>query len=86
MSERVAAHLQQRSARIRRIMRLDPLGLRDRLPRAWIEWLFARFALLVRQRAGADDVLADVSTRDYPVGPAEPGCIDLLAVCRRPRE
>ena len=85
MSDRVRHHMEERSARIRRIMRLDPLNLRDRLPRAWLEWLFARFALRVRRRAGRDDTLADVGARDFPVGAADPGCIDLLAVCRRPR-
>ncbi len=84
-SERVRRQLEARSRRIRRILRLDPLRLREHLPRAWIEWLFARFAVLVRRRGGAPQGLADVSWRDYPLGPAEDGCLDLLAVCRQPR-
>jgi 2-polyprenyl-3-methyl-5-hydroxy-6-metoxy-1,4-benzoquinol methylase len=84
-SDRVRRHLAERSARVRRIMRLDPLNLRELLPRAWIEWLFARFALLVRRRAGAEAALADVGPDDFPVGPASRDCLDLLAVCRRPR-
>jgi hypothetical protein len=85
-SDRVRRHLEARSRRIRRIVRLDPLRLRERLPRSWIEWLFARFAVLVRRRGGAaEEELADVDWLDYPVGPADDGCLDLLAVCRRPR-
>jgi SAM-dependent methyltransferase len=78
--------LEERSRRIRRIVKLDPLGLRDRLPRPLVEWLFARFALLVRRPsrrpAGGD---SEVSWRDFPVGPADDDCLDLLALCRRPR-
>jgi 2-polyprenyl-3-methyl-5-hydroxy-6-metoxy-1,4-benzoquinol methylase len=83
-SQRVRRHLEQRSQRIRRIMRLDPLRLRDRLPRALVEWLFARFALLVRRGAGEGDLLSDASWRDFPVGPADARCLDLLAVLKDP--
>jgi 2-polyprenyl-3-methyl-5-hydroxy-6-metoxy-1,4-benzoquinol methylase len=83
-SQRVRLHLEQRSQRIRRIMRLDPLRLRDRLPRALVEWLFARFALLVRRGARSGDEIPDASWRDFPVGPADLRCLDLLAVCRDP--
>jgi SAM-dependent methyltransferase len=83
-SQRVRRHLEQRSQRIRRIMRLDPLRLRDRLPRPLVEWLFARFALLVRRGATGNDTLADASWRDFPVGPADARCLDLLAVLRDP--
>jgi 2-polyprenyl-3-methyl-5-hydroxy-6-metoxy-1,4-benzoquinol methylase len=83
-SEPVHRYLAQRSQRIRRIMRLDPLRLRDRLPRGLVEWLFARFALLVRRQTQASDGTPDVSWRDFPVGPADARCLDLLAVCREP--
>jgi SAM-dependent methyltransferase len=84
-NESVRAYLAARSARIRRIMRLDPLGLRRLLPRAALEWLFARFALLVRRRTGGDEGAPDADWRDFPVGPADARCLDLLAVCRQPR-
>ncbi len=80
----VRRYLDQRSQRIRRIMRLDPLRLRDRLPRPLVEWLFARFALLVRRRTQTSDGTPDVSWRDFPAGPADARCLDLLAVCRDP--
>ena len=81
----VARYLDARLARIRRITRLDPLRLRQRLPRPLIEWLFARFAILVRRGIRSSDGLPDVDWRDFPIGAADNACIDLLAVCRRPR-
>lgn len=84
-SEAVRAYLAARSGRIRRIMRLDPLGLRNLLPRPLVEWLFARFALLVRRRTEGGEGTPDVSWHDFPVGPADDDCLDLLALCRGPR-
>ncbi len=83
--EPIHLHLAERSRRIRRIMRLDPLRLRDRLPRGLIEWLFARFAVLVRSQARRDEGVPEVGWRDFPVGPADERCLDLLAICRKPR-
>jgi SAM-dependent methyltransferase len=82
-SDAVRQQLEERSARIRRIMRLDPWGLRDRLPRPLMEWLFARFAVLVRFLGRSKEAPA-VSWRDFPVGPHQDDCLDLVAVCRRP--
>ena len=81
---RVADYFEGRLRRIRRIMRLDPLGLRDRLPRGLVEWLFARFALLVRRGIAQDEGLPEAGIEDFPIGPADPGDLDLLAVCSRP--
>jgi 2-polyprenyl-3-methyl-5-hydroxy-6-metoxy-1,4-benzoquinol methylase len=83
-SDPVRRELVARSRRIRRIMRLDPLRLRDRLPRALVLRLFAAFALLVRRGAPAGDART-ASWRDFPIGPHERDPIDLLAVCRQPR-
>lgn len=85
MSDPVREAMAARSRRIQRIMRLDPLGLRDRLPRAWVEKLFAAFAVLVRQRAQSAEGTPEATWRDFPVEPAQEGSIDLLALCRRPR-
>ena len=82
-TEPVHEYLAARSARIRRIMRLDPLGLRNALPRALVEWLFARFAVLVRRHTARDDGAPDATWRDFPVGPADTRCLDLLAVCTK---
>ena len=81
---RVAPYFEERLARIRRIMRLDPLQLRDRLPRSLLEWLFGRFALLVRRDIQQGGMLPDSTIDDFPIGPADPAQLDLLAVCRQP--
>ena len=83
-SEPVHDYLAARSARIRRIMRLDPIGLRNLLPRAVIEWLFAKFAILVRRNTAASDGAPPVTWRDFPVGAADARCLDLLAICQKP--
>jgi hypothetical protein len=83
-SAAAAAYLDDRLRRIRRIVRLDPLRLRERLPRAWIEWLFARLALRIRRGIGSADGIPALDVSDFPIGPADPSCIDLLAICRRP--
>jgi len=84
-SEPVRRTLEGRSRRIRRIMRLDPLRLRDRLPRALVERLFALFAILVRRQTGASAGTPGATWRDFPLGPADERCLDLLAFCRSPR-
>jgi SAM-dependent methyltransferase len=84
-TEPVLAYLAARSARIRRIMHLDPLGLRNLLPRPLVEWLFGRLAKLVRRRTASDEGAPEVGWRDFPLGAADDRCLDLLAVCHRPR-
>jgi SAM-dependent methyltransferase len=86
MSEPVRAHLAARSRRIQRVMRLDPLRLRDRLPRAWIELLFAWAALLVRRAGARAEGAPDASWRDFPIGRADDATsLDWLAICRGAR-
>ena len=75
----------ERLARIRRITRLDPLGIRRRLPRPLVEWLFARLSLLVRLGARRGGALEPVSEAHFPIASADAACLDLLAVCRAPR-
>ncbi len=67
-------------------MRLDPLRLRDRLPRAWVEQLFAWGALLVRRTGSRDRHAPGPTWRDFPIGRADDAAsLDWLAVCRDPR-
>ncbi len=83
---RVESYFAERLKRIRRIMRLDPLGARNLLPRGLVDWLFARLATVVRQGIRHTDAgLPDASVDDFPIAVADPGDIDLLAVCQRPR-
>jgi len=86
MSGPVRDYLGARSRRIQRVMRLDPLRLRDRLPRAWIEALFAWGALFVRRATARSEGTPDATWRDFPIGAADDASsIDWLAVCRSPR-
>jgi len=64
---------------------LDPLRLRERLPRALVLRLFAAFALLVRRRTAASEGAPDAAVADFPVEAARDDAIDWLALCRRPR-
>ncbi len=84
-TESIATYMRERSRRIQRIMKLDPLRLRERIPRRWVEWLFATFAIWVRSQAQRDSGVPEASWRDFPLGPADEDCLDLLATCRRPR-
>jgi SAM-dependent methyltransferase len=82
-SEAVRDQLAARSRRIRAVMRLDPLCLRDRLPRAWVEALFAWGARLVRRAGARAQAAPDATWRDFPIGPADDATsLDWLAVCR----
>ena len=83
-SEPVRRYFRERDRRVARILRLDPLGLRKMLPTFAIQWLFASFALLVRRRARSSGGLPEVTSSDYPIGPADSQCLDLLAICREP--
>jgi SAM-dependent methyltransferase len=74
-----------RLRRIRAITRLDPLRLRRRLPRALVDWLFARLSLLVRLLARRSGTTPEVTDEHHPIGAADAACLDLLAVCRGPR-
>jgi len=86
MSPRASRYQADRLQRIRRIMKLDPFGLRDWLPRAWIDWLFARFSIVVRRGIQKGEGLPDLTIEDFPVGPVDEKSLDLLAVCRGPRQ
>lgn len=79
------AYYDARLERIRKIVRIDPLGLRRVLPRRLVEGLFATFAVVVRRGIQQSDGLPDVTLADFPIEPAHPDSLDLLAVCRSPR-
>jgi SAM-dependent methyltransferase len=81
----VAGYFSERLRQIRRIVRIDPFGLRHRMPRWLIDRLFARLAVVVRRRIRQRDELPEVTVDDFPIGPSDEACLDLLAVCRGPR-
>ncbi len=79
------AYYDARLRRIATIVKIDPLGLRRVLPRGIIDFLFAKLAIVVRTGIADSGGLPDVTLDDFPIAPAEPRCLDLLAVCRGPR-
>jgi len=81
----VGRYFEARLEQIRRITRLDPFRLRQRLPRGLVEWLFARFARIVRRAIRREEGMPHASWRDFPIGPVTPISLDLLAICREPR-
>lgn len=88
-SDRVYAFEQARGAQAQKILRLDPLGLRHRLPDAFVKFVFARLALLVRSRVAAEDgALTQLTPSDFSIATEEPPqWIDLVAFAhRRPAE
>jgi SAM-dependent methyltransferase len=85
-SEPVRRYFAARARRVRRLLRLDPLRLRERLSPAARDFAFAHLARWVRWLARQREGLPQVDWRDYPIGPVRDDCLDLLAVCREPRE
>jgi len=84
-SPRAAKYFDERLKRIATIVKIDPLRLRHKLPRWFVDWCFARLALVVRrgiQKSGA--LPEEITVEDFPIGPMTPDCIDLLAICRAP--
>jgi 2-polyprenyl-3-methyl-5-hydroxy-6-metoxy-1,4-benzoquinol methylase len=70
-----------RARAVHRILRLDPLGIRNLLPKSIVEFAFARLARVARRRARPADAPAivpeDFSLRDEDVDRA----LDLVAFC-----
>lgn len=83
-NERVTAFDERRKQAIQRILRLDPLGIRNMLPQWLINFAFARLALLVRQQAkgnkSADDLIEPGDF--YVAGDNVDSALDLVALCR----
>jgi SAM-dependent methyltransferase len=81
-----AVYHADRLRRIRLITRLDPLRLRNRMPRSVVEWLFARLSILVRLLARRSGTTPQVADEHFQIGAADAHCLDLVAVCREPRD
>ncbi len=84
-TERVYAFERARGEQVRRILRLDPLGLRRLLPAGLVRFAFARLALLVRSRVAQHDAEAfRLTPGDFSLAEREPPLwLDLLALARR---
>lgn len=81
---RVQAFDERRKKSIERILRLDPLGIRNMLPQWLINFAFARLAVLVRQQAkGGADTPEKIEPTDFSVaGENVDSALDLVALCR----
>ncbi|MFI5365873.1 MAG: class I SAM-dependent methyltransferase [Candidatus Binatia bacterium] len=70
-----------RERAVKRILRLDPFGIRNRLPRAVVTFAFAKLAVLVRRQArGAAQPV--ITPDDFFVSAANlDDALDLVALC-----
>ncbi|HEY2773481.1 MAG TPA: methyltransferase domain-containing protein [Candidatus Binatia bacterium] len=81
-NENVERFETRRAGAVSRILRLDPLGLRHVLPRAVVEFAFARLARIVRRRASPAQE-PPIVPEDFRVGTGDiDRALDLLALCR----
>lgn len=85
MTDEIRRYMATRSARIRRILRFDPLRLRERLPQSLVRRLFACGARVVRHQVARADGSPNATPGDFPIRALTDDAIDLLAVCRKPR-
>jgi SAM-dependent methyltransferase len=83
-NEKVRAFDAERSRQVRRILRFDPLGLRNLLPERFVKFVFGRLAVLVRRRvAGVDQASQSIAPSDFEVlESVHPEALDLIALCR----
>jgi len=83
-NDKVRAFDAERARQVRRILRLDPLGLRHRLPRPVMHFAFAQLGALVRRRVSA--VVRETRTivpEDLQVvEESRADALDLVALCR----
>lgn len=86
-NERVATFDRARRAEVQRWLRLDPWGLRDRLPSRLVEVAFAGLSTVVRRRASAASGMgaAPITVDDFTVRHGDlDTCLDFFAVVTRP--
>jgi SAM-dependent methyltransferase len=84
-NEKVQAFDRERAKQVRRILALDPLGLRHVLPDRLVKAVFARLAVLVRKRvARGAPAASGIVPSDFTVVPeSRADALDLVALCRR---
>ncbi|HVM97258.1 MAG TPA: class I SAM-dependent methyltransferase [Candidatus Acidoferrales bacterium] len=82
-NDKVMAFERQRGVQAKRILRLDPLGIRHLLPRGVIEWAYARLARVVRRRIkSAEPSVTGIGVADFSIANDAERSLDLLAICR----
>lgn len=72
-----------REAAVKRILRLDPLGIRNMLPQAVINFAFAKLAVVVRRSAQSSPNVTTIVPEDFSVSAENTDqALDLVALCR----
>ena len=81
---KVQAFETARAGQVQRILRLDPLGLRHRLPQRLVRFAFGKLSGLVRRRVADQDATTHtIQPEDFTVvGESRPDALDLVALCR----
>ena len=82
-NEKVTAYEDARRRQVARILRLDPLGLRNRLPEPVVKFAFAQLAKLVRRLVAKDGRPTTIEPEDFREQASAEGAVDLLAICRK---
>ncbi len=83
-NEKVQEFERERARQVQRLLRLDPLGLRHRLPAGLVRFAFGRLSVLVRRRvAGSAAETQTIVPSDFSVTEARrDDALDLVALCR----
>jgi len=79
----VRAFEDARARQVQRILRLDPLGLRHRLPQSLVRFAFGKLSMLVRRRVASGAPATDgIRPTDFTVAAGRhPDALDLVALC-----
>jgi 2-polyprenyl-3-methyl-5-hydroxy-6-metoxy-1,4-benzoquinol methylase len=79
---KVTAFDRARAQAVRRILRLDPLGIRRLLPARLVTFAFARLAVAVRRRVRRTGETERIVPEDFYVGEQDlDAAVDLIALC-----
>lgn len=82
-NDKVFAYDSERERAVKRILRLDPLGIRNILPSWLVNAAFAKLALLVRRSAKKAGPGVNIVPEDFSVSADHTdGALDLVALCR----
>lgn len=81
---KVQAFESARARQVQRLLRLDPLGLRHRLPQSLVRFAFGKLSVLVRRRVAGQNAATDtIRADDFQVDAvSRPDALDLVVLCR----
>ncbi len=82
-NEKVTAFDAGRERAVNRMLRLDPLGIRNLLPRSLVEFAFARLSVVVRRQAKQHARTDEIVPEDFSASAQRiDEALDLIALCR----